>query len=139
MTRRTGAARRRKLFETTVGRVIFNDMLPAGMPFYNFDLNKSLIGYVIQDCHKILGKEATIELLDAIKSLGFKAATRAGPVVRQGRHEDAERRSRDPRRRAEGGREGRAQLPRGSHHRRASATTRSSTAGPTPASRWARR
>ncbi len=67
-----------KLFETTVGRVIFNDMLPAGMPFYNFDLNKGLIGYVIQDCHKILGKEATIELLDSIKSLGFKAATRAG-------------------------------------------------------------
>jgi DNA-directed RNA polymerase subunit beta' len=67
-----------KLFETTVGRVIFNDMLPAGMPYYNFDLNKSLIGYVIQDCHKILGKEATIGLLDSIKSLGFKAATRAG-------------------------------------------------------------
>src|SRR4030095_15616196 len=67
-----------KLFETTVGRVIFNDMLPKGMPFYNFDLNKGLIGYVIQDCHKILGKEQTIELLDSIKSLGFKAATRAG-------------------------------------------------------------
>jgi DNA-directed RNA polymerase subunit beta' len=67
-----------KAFETTVGRVIFNDMLPEGMPFYNFDLNKGLIGYVIQDCHKILGKEHTIELLDAIKSLGFKAATRAG-------------------------------------------------------------
>src|SRR5262245_7332376 len=67
-----------KLFETTVGRVIFNDMLPPGMPFFNFDLNKGLIGYVIQECHKILGKEATIELLDSIKSLGFKAATRAG-------------------------------------------------------------
>jgi len=67
-----------RLFETTVGRVIFNDTLPDGMPFYNFDLNKGLIGYVIQDCHKILGKEATIDLLDSIKSLGFKAATRAG-------------------------------------------------------------
>src|SRR5262245_29248422 len=67
-----------KLFESTVGRVIFNDMLPPGMPFFNFDLNKGLIGYVIQECHKILGKESTIELLDSIKSLGFKAATRAG-------------------------------------------------------------
>ena len=45
-----------KLFETTVGRVIFNDMLPPGMQYFNFDLNKGLIGYVIQECHKILGK-----------------------------------------------------------------------------------
>ncbi len=67
-----------KLFETTTGRVIFNDILPDGMPFYNFDLDKGSIGRVVQDCHKILGKPATIDLLDDIKALGFKAATRAG-------------------------------------------------------------
>ncbi len=66
------------LAETTTGRVIFNDMLPEGMPYYNFDLDKGSIGRVIQDCHKLLGRAQTVQLLDAIKSMGFKAATRAG-------------------------------------------------------------
>ncbi|NOT31592.1 MAG: DNA-directed RNA polymerase subunit beta', partial [Planctomycetes bacterium] len=67
-----------KLFETTVGRVLFNDILPEGMAYYNYDLNKSAIGKVIEDCHKLLGKAATLNLLDEVKALGFKAATRAG-------------------------------------------------------------
>jgi len=67
-----------KPFVTTVGRVIFNDILPTGMPFYNYELPKSAIGDVIRDCHKRLGKDATLRLLDGIKELGFKAATRAG-------------------------------------------------------------
>ncbi len=65
-------------FETTVGRVVFNDILPEGMVFYNYDLPKAAIGDVIRDCHKVLGKDATLRLLDSIKELGFKAATRAG-------------------------------------------------------------
>jgi DNA-directed RNA polymerase subunit beta' len=67
-----------KPFETTVGRVVFNDILPPGMPFYNYELPKAAIGDVIRDCHKRLGKDATLHLLDGIKELGFKAATRAG-------------------------------------------------------------
>jgi DNA-directed RNA polymerase subunit beta' len=63
---------------TTVGRVIFNEILPAGMPYYNYVLDKKAIDGVISDCHKLLGRQATIDLLDSIKTLGFRIATLAG-------------------------------------------------------------
>jgi len=63
---------------TTVGRVLFNDILPLGMPFYNYSLNKKNLNGLISDCHKLLGRGATLRLLDDIKDVGFKAATRAG-------------------------------------------------------------
>ena len=64
--------------ETTVGRVLFNDILPFGMPFYNYTLDKKKLGGLISDCHKLLGKGSTLRLLDDIKNVGFKSATRAG-------------------------------------------------------------
>ncbi|MHC4955021.1 MAG: DNA-directed RNA polymerase subunit beta' [Planctomycetota bacterium] len=67
-----------ELVETTMGRIIFNDILPTGMPFYNYELTKRGIQEVISDCHKLLGREATIYVLDGIKDLGFKSATKAG-------------------------------------------------------------
>ena len=64
--------------ETTVGRVVFNDILPHGMPFYNYPLTKKNIQGVVSDCNKLLGKGPTLRLLDEIKELGFKSATRSG-------------------------------------------------------------
>ena len=66
------------VFETTVGRVIFNDIIPLGAPFYNLTLNKKTISRVIYDCHRRLGREKTLTLLDDIKELGFKVSTMAG-------------------------------------------------------------
>ena len=66
------------MVETTVGRVLLNDILPFGMPFYNYTLTKRRVGGLIGDCHKLLGKGSTLKLLDDIKSIGFKSATRAG-------------------------------------------------------------
>ncbi len=66
------------LCETTPGRVIFNDILPQGMSFYNFPLDQKALDQVIIDCHRLLGREKTIELLDVMKETGFKAATSAG-------------------------------------------------------------
>ncbi|MFT7676965.1 MAG: DNA-directed RNA polymerase subunit beta' [Planctomycetota bacterium] len=63
---------------TTIGRAIFNDILPKGMPFYNYELNKGGIQDLISDCHHLLGRDATLRLLDDLKDLGFKASTRAG-------------------------------------------------------------
>ena len=63
---------------TTIGRAIFNDILPPGMPYYNYELTKGGIAGLISDCHRLLGREATLRLLDDLKDLGFKAATRAG-------------------------------------------------------------
>ena len=66
------------LCKTTVGRVIFNSVLPEGMPFYNYTLDLKGISKIIQDCYKLLGRAKTIVLLDDIKETGFKACTKAG-------------------------------------------------------------
>jgi DNA-directed RNA polymerase subunit beta' len=66
------------LYETTVGRVIFNDVLPREMAYYNRTLDQKGISAIIHDCHKLLGRERTIKLLDDIKETGFRQATLAG-------------------------------------------------------------
>ncbi|MDP6118702.1 MAG: DNA-directed RNA polymerase subunit beta' [Planctomycetota bacterium] len=66
------------LIETTVGRVIFNDILPDGMPYYNFELDKKNVGRIVAECHGRLSRRATIALLDSLKDSGFKWATLAG-------------------------------------------------------------
>jgi DNA-directed RNA polymerase subunit beta' len=67
-----------KLLETTPGRVMFNDILPPGMPFYNHDLDKKALANIIADCHILAGRSATLALLDDLKRIGFLSATRAG-------------------------------------------------------------
>ncbi len=64
--------------ETTVGRCIFDDILPAGMPFYNMTLNGKRLSRVISDCFEFAGSRETVDLLDRIKDLGFKYATLGG-------------------------------------------------------------
>jgi len=66
------------VIETTVGRVMFNDCLPAGMPFYNTPMRSSELARVISDCYQMLGRRATIELLDNMNRTGFRESTRSG-------------------------------------------------------------
>lgn len=66
-----------KVILTTVGRCIFNDVLPAGMPFYNYALSSAGQSRVIADCYAMLGRPATIDLLDDMKQLGFRHSTLA--------------------------------------------------------------
>ncbi len=67
-----------KVISTTVGRVFFNRMLPAGMPYYNVALRSRELSRVISDCYEFLGRRRTIELLDDMNRLGFKESTRSG-------------------------------------------------------------
>jgi DNA-directed RNA polymerase subunit beta' len=67
-----------EVIETTVGRCIFNDVLPEVMPFYNETMAQKNLSRVISDCFEYAGSAATVDLLDRIKSLGFKYATLAG-------------------------------------------------------------
>jgi DNA-directed RNA polymerase subunit beta' len=67
-----------KVIDTTVGRVIFNMVLPQGMPFYNTPLRSAQLARVISDCYQFLGRRRTIELLDDMNQLGFREATRSG-------------------------------------------------------------
>jgi DNA-directed RNA polymerase subunit beta' len=66
------------LITTTVGRVLFNVVLPRGMPFYNIALRSSALAKVISDCYQFLGRSKTISLLDDMNQLGFRNATRSG-------------------------------------------------------------
>jgi len=63
---------------TTVGRLILNDGLPTRMPYYNFVVDGKGCSRIIADCHALLGRSATIDLLDEIKDIGFRWATLAG-------------------------------------------------------------
>jgi DNA-directed RNA polymerase subunit beta' len=67
-----------KVINTTVGRVIFNTVLPKGMPFYNTPLRSAQLARVISDCYQFLGRSKTITLLDDMNQLGFREATRSG-------------------------------------------------------------
>ena len=66
------------IVDTTVGRVLFNRMLPEGMLFYNTHLRSADLATVISDCYEILGRRATIDLLDTLNRIGFSAATLSG-------------------------------------------------------------
>ena len=63
---------------TSVGRLLFNDILEPGMPFYNCALGKKGCSRVIDDTYKFLGRPATIALLDNMKAIGFKRSTTSG-------------------------------------------------------------
>jgi len=67
-----------QFINTTVGRVIFNDYLPEGMPFVNGLLRRKGLGALCNYCYLRFGLETTVKMLDDIKSLGFLYATKAG-------------------------------------------------------------
>ncbi|GAB4149930.1 MAG: hypothetical protein Kow00107_00260 [Planctomycetota bacterium] len=69
---------RNGIFMTSVGRLIFNDILPEGMSFYNYTMDKKGLRQVIDDCYRQLGRTDTVTLLDNIKSTGFHYATKSG-------------------------------------------------------------
>ncbi len=67
-----------KVIDTTVGRVIFNQILPSGMPFYDVALRSGELSKVISDCYAFVGRSKTIDLLDDMNRLGFQQATLSG-------------------------------------------------------------
>ena len=67
-----------KLLLTTVGRVLFNDILPPSMSFYNLTMRNKDLANVISDCYLELGRRETIALLDRMKEIGFQFSTRSG-------------------------------------------------------------
>jgi DNA-directed RNA polymerase subunit beta' len=67
-----------KIINTTVGRVILNQAIPSEMPFVNGLLKKKGLQQLVQSCYLKFGLEKTVEMLDALKHLGFTYATRSG-------------------------------------------------------------
>lgn len=67
-----------KIIRTTPGRVRFNEIWPSGLGFINFNVGKKQIGDIIWRCYQCAGQAGTVLVLDDLKSLGFKEATRSG-------------------------------------------------------------
>jgi DNA-directed RNA polymerase subunit beta' len=68
----------RKIIETTVGRVIFSEIWPVELGFYNKAAGKSQLGDLIWKCYKFAGHDKTVAMLDKLKELGFREATKSG-------------------------------------------------------------
>ena len=68
----------KQYMDTTVGRVILNDVLPDDMPFINGLLKKKGLTQLVQFCYLKFGLHTTVHMLDDIKQMGFLYATRAG-------------------------------------------------------------
>ena len=66
------------LVRTTVGRVLFNDILHPKMAYYDLALGSKYLSRIIADCYQVLGRRETIALLDRMKETGFRNATRSG-------------------------------------------------------------
>lgn len=78
---RPGPRRKTRLIETTVGRVLFNEILPPQLRFLNEVLDRSGLKAVVGRAYLELGPEGTADLVDKIKDLGFTYATRSGITI----------------------------------------------------------
>jgi len=70
-----------ELIETTVGRVIFNWALPKTMEFRNQLFDRGAIEALVGEVVTGYGNQATSEMLDQLKNLGFKYATQSGTTI----------------------------------------------------------
>jgi len=67
--------------ETTIGRILFNDVLPPELGFRNQEQDKTALKALTAECQRLLGNERAIEVLDAVKHLGFQFASKAGITI----------------------------------------------------------
>ena len=67
--------------KTTVGRVIFNNVIPKEVGYVNETVGKKGLGKIVAKCCKLLGASATARMLDGIKAQGYKYSTQAGFTV----------------------------------------------------------
>ncbi len=66
---------------TTVGRVLFNSIVPAQAGFQNREMRKKALSDLVFDCYRAAGLSATVEFLDRLKEFGFSQATRGGVSI----------------------------------------------------------
>ena len=66
---------------TTPGRALFNEALPLDFPYVNDVVTKKMAGDIVNRCADLFERWQVIEVLDAMKDLGYHNATRAGITV----------------------------------------------------------
>ncbi len=67
--------------DTSVGRIIFNDVISDKLGFRNYEMNKDALKDLTAECVRLLGNDGTPPVLDAIKELGFHYASKAGITI----------------------------------------------------------
>jgi DNA-directed RNA polymerase subunit beta' len=67
--------------DTTLGRALFNDTLPADYPFVNYEVGKKALGAIVNDLAERYTKVEVAASLDALKDAGFSWATLSGVTV----------------------------------------------------------
>ncbi len=70
-----------RLIETTVGRVLFNRILPEAVQFVNQPLEKGGVKDLIAEIYEVCGEQETTKAADRIKDIGFAYATKSGYTV----------------------------------------------------------
>jgi DNA-directed RNA polymerase subunit beta' len=70
-----------RVIETTVGRVLFNRVLPKELQFVNRVLDKGAIQALVADVYQLLREDGTPAIVDAIKDIGFAYATKSGTTI----------------------------------------------------------
>ena len=73
-----------RILDTTVGRVIFNRILPEEVQFVNWKLDKGDVKDLIAEVYSLCGQEVTTDVADRIKSIGFEFAMRSGTTLAVG-------------------------------------------------------
>ena len=66
------------IFETTVGRLLFNSVLPKDFAFVNEELDNKKLAFIVSALIEKYGIDGTPEVLDKIKKFGFEYSTKSG-------------------------------------------------------------
>jgi DNA-directed RNA polymerase subunit beta' len=74
--------------KTSIGRIIFNQILPAELRqhepykgFCNFATSKGDLRRLVSECFRWCGSEKTVSMLDELKSIGFEYTTKSGTSI----------------------------------------------------------
>ena len=73
-----------RIIETTTGRALFNRILPEEISYVNELLDKNALQDLVGQCYARLGADRTTEIVDGIKDIGFKYATKSGVTIAVG-------------------------------------------------------
>jgi DNA-directed RNA polymerase subunit beta' len=67
--------------KTSIGRIMFNEVLPQELGYFNRVIDKSTLKQIATRCCKLLPDEETGKVLDNIKRLGFHYASKSGITI----------------------------------------------------------
>jgi DNA-directed RNA polymerase subunit beta' len=70
-----------EIIETTIGRILFNEVLPSDFPYQNSAISASGIKAIITKAMRIYSQDEVATLIDKVKNLGFYGATISGISV----------------------------------------------------------